>query len=74
MADPKGRTILEQSMGAMMGAEGQQMAEEAQEGDGVINDEMMAATMEAMPLRQLASFVPGVTRKALEPLIQALNS
>lgn len=74
MADPKGKAVLEQAVGAMMGAEGQQMAEEAQEGDGVINDEMMAATMEAMPLRQLASFVPGVTRKALMPLIAALNA
>lgn len=74
MADPKGRMILEQSMGAMMGTEAQEMTDNAQGDGGVINDEMMAATMEAMPLRQLVSFVPGVTRKALEPLIQALNS
>ena len=74
MADPKGKVVFEQAMGAMMGAEGQQIAEEAQDGNGVINDEMMAATMEAMPLRQLASFVPGVTKEALKPLIQALNS
>lgn len=74
MADPKGRMILEQSMGAMMGTEVQEMTENAQGDGGVINDEMMAATMEAMPLRQLASFVPGVTKEALRPLIDALNS
>ena len=71
MADPKGRAVFEQAMGGMSGA---QEMQEAQEGDAAVNDEMMAAMMEAMPLRQLASFVPGVTKKALEPLIQALNS
>lgn len=74
MADPKGRAVMEQAMGAMMGAEAQEMAENAQGDGGVINDEMMAATMEAMPLRQLASFVPGVTKEALKPLIDALNA
>lgn len=74
MADSKGRMIFEQFMGVMMGTESQELTENAQGDGGVINDEMMEATMEAMPLRQLASFVPGVTRKALEPLIQALNS
>ena len=43
-------------------------------GDGeAISQEMMAAMMEGMPLRQLASFVPGVAKKALNQLILALN-
>lgn len=46
----------------------------AQGGGGAISGEMMAAMMEAMPLRQLISFVPGVTREALEQLIAVLNS
>ena len=74
MTDPKGRAVMEQAMGAMMSPEAQEMAENAQGDGGVINDEMMAATMEAMPLRQLASFVPGVTKETLRPLIDALNS
>lgn len=74
MADPKGKAVLEQAMGAMMGNEAQDMAEHAQGDGSVVSDEMLAATMEAMPLRQLASFVPGVTKAALKPLINALNS
>ena len=74
MADPKGNAIFEQAMAAMMGEDAQSMSEQAQ-GDGeAISGEMMAAMMEAMPLRQLISFVPGVTKKVLEQLITALNA
>lgn len=37
------------------------------------NQEMMAAMMEGMPLRQLLSFVPGIKRKMLEQMVGALN-
>lgn len=74
MADPKGKAILEQAMGALMsGAQAGEMAEQAKEGSAV-NEEMMAATMEAMPLRQLLSFVPGMKKEPLEQLVAALNA
>ncbi|MDE7268673.1 MAG: glycoside hydrolase family 3 C-terminal domain-containing protein [Lachnospiraceae bacterium] len=69
MADPKGKAVFEQAMAAMAGEDAQSMSEQAQ-GDGeAISKEMMAAMMEATPLRQLISFVPGVTKKALEQLV-----
>ena len=37
------------------------------------NQEMMAAMMEGMPLRQLLSFVPGIKREMLEQMVGALN-
>lgn len=74
MADPKGRAVMEQAMGAMMSPEAKEMAENAQGDGGVMNDEMMAAMMEGMPLRQLISFVPGVTKAVLKPLLDALNA
>ena len=40
---------------------------------GVVNQEMMAAMMEGMPLRQLLSFVPGIKREMLEQMVNALN-
>lgn len=74
MADPKGKAVLEQAMASMAGGDAQAVAEQAQ-GDGdAISSEMIAAMMESMPLRQLISFVPGVTREALEQLIGVLNS
>ena len=41
---------------------------------GEASEEEMAAMMEDMPLRQLLSFVPGVTREMLQQLIDALNA
>ena len=72
MEDPKGKAVFEQAIGAMSGGSAQEM-KDSQEGNGVINSEMMTAMMEAMPLRQLISFVPGVTKEALAPLLAALN-
>ena len=48
---------------------------EAQENDtsGAVNQEMMAAMMEGMPLRQLLSFVPGIKREMLEQMVGSLN-
>lgn len=75
LADPKGKAVLEQAMASMAGAEeAQEMGEEAQGDGGAINSEMMAAMMEGMPLRQLISFVPGVTKEALNQLLMALNA
>ncbi len=74
LADPKGKAVLEQAMASMAGAEeAQEMGEQAQGDGGAINSEMMAAMMEGMPLRQLISFVPGVTKDALNQLLMALN-
>ena len=74
MADPKGKAILEQAMGEMEGMDGGSTEKQMQDDSGVINDEMMATMMEAMPLRQLLSFVPGVTKEALNQLVAALNA
>ena len=75
LADPKGKAVLEQAMASMAGAEeAQEMGEQAQGDGGAINSEMMAAMMEGMPLRQLISFVPGVTKDALNQLLMALNA
>lgn len=71
LADPKGKEVFEQAMASMAGAE----AAQAMEGDGeAISGEMIAAMMEGMPLRQLLSFVPGVTKEALNQLILGLNA
>ncbi len=75
MADPKGKAILEQAMGAMMGnSQAAEMADQAKGDGSVINDEMLAATMEAMPLRQMLSFIPGMQKEPLEQLVAALNA
>lgn len=73
MADPKGSAVLEQVMTEMAGGEADAMGDAAQ-GDGeAISDDMMTAMMEAMPLRQMISFVPGVTKDALNRLLMELN-
>ncbi|MEY8495011.1 glycoside hydrolase family 3 C-terminal domain-containing protein [Lachnospiraceae bacterium 29-91] len=75
LADPKGKAVLEQAMASMAGAEEAQAMEEQAQGDGeAISSEMMAAMMEGMPLRQLISFVPGVTKDALNQLLTSLNA
>lgn len=73
MADPKGKTILEQAMSAGAMGSGAAEAAEGAQADNAISAEMMAAMMEAMPLRQILSFVPGATRESLEQLVAALN-
>lgn len=75
MADPKGKEVFEQAMANMAGKEEAQAMEEQAQGDGeAISAEMMAAMMEGMPIRQLISFVPGVTKDALNQLIMSLNA
>jgi len=41
--------------------------------NSAISSEMIAAMMADMPLRQLASFIPGVTRSKLNELVDQLN-
>lgn len=74
LADPKGKAAFEQAMSGMAGSDVQEAEAQALEGDGeAISAEMMAAMMEAMPLRQMISFVPGVTKEALTSLVKILN-
>ncbi|MGT2757586.1 glycoside hydrolase family 3 C-terminal domain-containing protein [Streptococcus ovuberis] len=73
MADPRGKIILEQAMGSVM--ENPEAAEVAENSGGdAVSDQMMAAMMEGMPLRQLLSFVPGIEKPMLQQLVDALNS
>ena len=76
MRDPKAQAVMAPFMQGM--AQNQAAAEmaAAQENDesGVVNQEMMAAMMEGMPLRQLLSFVPGMKREMLEQMVNALNA
>lgn len=74
LADPRGKAVFEQVMSEMAGSDAQEMESQSLEGDGeAISAEMMAAMMEAMPLRQMISFVPGVTKEALTSLVKVLN-
>ena len=76
MRDPKAQAVMAPFMQGMAQNEAAADMAEAQENDdsGVINQEMMAAMMEAMPLRQLLSFVPGITREMLEQMVNSLNA
>ena len=75
-SDPKAQPVIEpfkQGMAANQAA--MDMADEQRNDEsGVVNQEMMAAMMEGMPLRQLLSFVPGMKREMLEQMVMALNS
>ena len=74
LTDPKGKAVFEQAMSGMAGSDVQEAETQALEGDGeAISAEMMTAMMEAMPLRQMISFVPGVTKEALTSLVKVLN-
>lgn len=69
LADPKGKAIMEQAMGPVVGDNPESMGT-----DDVVNAEMMAAMMDGMPLRQLQSFVPGISKAMLMQLVNALNN
>lgn len=72
MRDEKAGVIFGQMMSGNKQAS--EMAEASQEdSSGAVNAEMMAAMMNDMPLRQLLSFVPGMTREALEQILAAVN-
>lgn len=72
LKDPNGKEIFQKAMAEMLGENAQFLAAH-EDNSGVVNEEMMAASAEAMPLRQLLSFIPGVNRKNLEGLIAKLN-
>ncbi len=75
MRNPRGKAILEAGQAQMFaGTQAKEMEETAQDSSGAINNEMMQATMESMPLRQMLSFIPGMKREMLQQLIDALNN
>lgn len=76
MRDPKAQAVMGSFMQGMSQNQAAVEMAEAQENDesGAINQEMMAAMMDGMPLRQLLSFVPGITREMLEQMVNALNA
>ena len=76
MRDPKAQSVMAPFMQGMSQDQAAVDMAEAQENDtsGAVNQEMMAAMMEGMPLRQLLSFVPGIKREMLEQMVNALNA
>ena len=76
MRDPKAQAVMGPFMQGMAQNSAAADMAEAQENDtsGAVNQEMMAAMMEGMPLRQLLSFVPGIKREMLEQMVDALNA
>ncbi|MCD7807484.1 MAG: glycoside hydrolase family 3 C-terminal domain-containing protein [Lachnospiraceae bacterium] len=68
MADPKGMAIFGQMM-----AQGGEQQEQSEAAGEAISQDMVAAMMEGMPLRQLLSFAPGFTKEAMNQLLAALN-
>ena len=76
MRDPKAQVVMASFMQGMEQNDAAMDMAEANANDqsGVVNQEMMAAMMEGMPLRQLLSFVPGIKREMLEQMVNALNA
>ena len=75
MRNPKAQAVMAPFMQGMAQNDAAMDMAEANANDqsGVVNQEMMAAMMEGMPLRQLLSFVPGIKREMLEQMVNALN-
>lgn len=76
MRDPHAQAVMGPFMEGMAqntGAEDMQKAQE-EDSSGAVNQEMMAAMMEDMPLRQMLSFIPGMQREMIEQLLAALNA
>lgn len=68
---------LDLEMPSSNGINDAQIVKAVQEGtldETVVNQEMMAAMMEEMTIRQLLSFVPGIQVEMLEQLLAALNA
>lgn len=72
LTDTKGKEIFQKAMAQMWGDNAQLIAAQ-EDNSGAINEEMMTAMAEGMPLRQLLSFIPGVSQNVLEELINKLN-
>ena len=68
LADTNGKEIFQKTMAQMLGDNAQLIAAQ-EDNSGAINEEMMTAMAEGMSLRQLLSFIPGVSRNVLEELI-----
>lgn len=74
MADPRGKEVFEQVMAQMTEGAGTMLgAEQSQQGAEAISGEMIAAMLEGMPLRQMLSFMPGVTKEGLNTVLAELN-
>lgn len=78
MRDAKAQKIMGSFMGQMTQSTDvdklqEQHAVQNEKGDAAVNQQMMEAMMEDMPLRQLLSFVPGMKREMLTGLLDALN-
>ena len=72
LADTNGKEIFQKTMAQMLGDNAQLIAAQ-EDNSGAINEEMMTAMAEGMSLRQLLSFILGVSRNVLEELINKLN-
>ncbi|HAL74416.1 MAG TPA: glycosyl hydrolase [Clostridiales bacterium] len=69
MENPKSAAIVGEMFAGMAGD-----ASSAAESQSAISSEMMAAVADAMPLRNLISFIPGMTRESLEQMLKMLNT
>lgn len=72
--DPAISTAFQTMMGSSEGAKAAAQGNESEAAKEAISDDMMAAMMQDMPLRQLVSFVPGMTWDVLNQMIDALNA
>lgn len=74
MKNPKSQAILEKALSGFYGP-APEPSEEQQETmtNSAISNEMIMAMMADMPVRQLASFMPTVSREMLQQLLTELN-
>lgn len=73
-ADPEAKAVFENAMSQMSEGTGTFLgAESSQQGAEAISGEMIAAMMEGMPLRQMLSFMPGMTKEGLKTVLSELN-
>lgn len=73
-ADPEAKAVFEQTMAQNSDGTGTFLGGgESQQGAEAISGEMIAAMMEGMPLRQMLSFMPGMTKEGLKAVLAELN-
>lgn len=72
MSDPKANAVLNRIVGNQM-QDAAAMADSAKEPGESANDEMITAMMNGMPIRQMLSFIPGMTKDLLQELLTELN-
>ena len=73
-ADPEAKAVFEQTMAQNSDGTGTFLGGgESQQGAEAISGEMIAAMMEGMPLRQMLSFMPGMTKEGLKDVLAELN-